>query len=605
MTKGRKARRILLQGTGASAGLAMGPAHRLVSQEYQISNQRVAASEVASEIRQLRRSFAASRDGIRTLRQRLKKQPEDPVDQILASHLMIVQDRELVREMVVAIKTERMNAARAVRSILRAKARYMESLPSELFRARAADIRDVERRVLGHLFGDETSGTAHFPPGSILVACEIAPSDTAAFGPQQVVAFVAERGTLASHVTIMARSRGIPVVVGVSDATETIPHGEVLIVDGERGVVIVSPTRADVAEYKERLKGERRISVMLDSSRRLPGETLDGKRIPVLANIDRPGDAAAAAHSGAEGVGLLRTEFVFMAAAGFPDEERQRRAYEIALQAFESSPVTIRTLDLGGDKCAALMGVSREANPFLGLRGIRFCLENPEIFLVQIRAILRASRQGNARILLPMVSNLEEVHRARYMLDRTAAQLREEGLSVPERVPLGIMIEVPSAVIMSDILAREVEFFSIGSNDLIQYTLAVDRGNERIAYLYNYLDPAVLRAIDQTVRSAHKHGITVGSCGEMSGETLGMLLLVGLNIDELSVAPVRVQRLKAMLSQIRFGDLEAMAHRALEVGSRGDVQRVLRDALAPYPQFQLDERGEQLLCHWRPQEPHS
>ncbi len=598
LVKGRKRRRTVLRGVAASPGQAMGPIYLLVSQEFHVPRRRVPPQAVASEIRRFRGALRLAREEISAVRARLGTNPEDPADQILASHLMIFQDRELMREIAAAIKVERMNAAHAVRRVLVAKTHYLESLPSEVFRTRAADIRDVERRLLGQLLGAESSAGAQIPEGAIVVATEILPSDMAALDPERVAAFVIERGTLASHVTIMARSRGVPAVVGIADIQEVLPENETAIVDGERGFVVVAPSRQDIDAHRASQDRADRLSARLYERKESPGETRDGKRIPVRANIERPGDAAIARAGGAEGVGLFRTEFLFMGAAGFAREVVQQEVYRQVVETFPEHPVTLRTLDLGGDKTASLMGLPREDNPFLGLRGIRFCLEHPEILLVQIRAILRASVGGKAQILLPMISTVSELRRARELVRRAAAELVAAGQETPAEIPVGVMIEVPSAALMSDALARDADFFSIGSNDLTQYILAADRGNEQVASLYNWLDPAVLRAIHHTVRGAGAGGIPVASCGEMSSETLGMLLLVGLGVDELSVAPGQVRRVRALLGGVRASELAKLAERCLAADDIDQVLRVIRETLAPDPQFEFEERDGRWLCHW-------
>lgn len=597
----RKARRLVLNGIGASPGLAKGLARQLVSSDYSVPTARIPAKQVASEIRRVRRALSQSRADISAIRENLKMKPGDPSDQILLSHELFLKDRELMREIATAIKSERMNAAHAVRRIYLAKARYFESLSNDTFRSRAADILDVKRRLIRHLLGTEASQLYHLPRGSILVASEISPSDTAALDPDKVVAFVTERGTLASHVTIMARARGVPAVIGIPDVTSRIHDDVSLIVDGNRGTVIVSPNRQDIADYKVARKREESILHMLNGRKADVAVTRDGRAIPTRANVGGPEDALTAKASGAEGVGLFRSEFFFLGKTGFPSEKTQTESYAKVVSAFGDLPVTIRTLDLGGDKTASLMGDFQEANPFLGLRGIRFCFEHREIFDVQLRAILRAATVGQVRILLPMISNLDELREAKVLINGNIQALRNEGVAVPDQVPVGVMIEVPSAVLMADHLAREADFFSIGSNDLIQYTLAVDRGNERIAPLYDALNPAVLRAIHQTVIGAHGAGIPVGSCGEMSGELLGLLMLIGIGVDEVSVVPSLVRRVKALISSIECGELEKMTRRCLSAGCITEVRRIVTETLKPKEEFQVEERDGRFSCRWFPE----
>lgn len=598
MPRSRKPKRTLLKGIAASPGIVRGTANHLDTHDFVVPGHRVRPGEEAAEIRRLRRCLREAREEVAHLRRRLDRPVDDTADQILASHELLLQDRELTREIVAAIKAERMNAAHAARTVLTAKARYLESLPSELFRERAADIRDVERRILGRLLGEEPSPVGRMAAGSVVVADELGPADTIGLDPERTVAFVTERGTLASHVTIVARSRGLPAVLGVPGALVEIPEGAELIVDGDRGEVIVSPVAAD-RERVARSEARQAHLVSLAGAVGHSPVTLDGVTLPVRANIERPEDAAMAAEAGADGIGLYRTEFFFLGATGFPDEERQRAAYAAVTATFPQAPVTIRTTDLGGDKVAHLMGVPREENAFLGLRGIRFCLRHPEIFRSQVRAILTGTSGGHPRILLPMVSTLEELRAARRIIAECAQQLGEERIPVAETVPVGVMIEVPSAVLVSEYLAEEADFFSIGSNDLIQYVLAVDRGNPRVAPLYDGFDPAVIRALDGAIWGGKQGGIPVGSCGELSSDLLGALLLVGLGVDELSVAAPMVSTIKTLVGQVRRGDLEPIAQACLAARDAAGVRAAIREGLRPYPQFDIESRDGRLICHWQ------
>ncbi|MBM3318570.1 MAG: phosphoenolpyruvate--protein phosphotransferase, partial [Candidatus Eisenbacteria bacterium] len=409
----RRGRRRELQGRGASPGLAVGRAHRLTSREIRVPPDELPLGGAGAEIRRFRRALRAARREIQQLRDRLGRGGDDPGTQILGSHLLILQDRELMREIVAAIAGERLGAAHIAQRVFLAKAHYLESLSSELFRARAADIRDVSNRLLGHLLAEERAPGAGIPEGAVLVAAEIAPSEVAAISPQLVAAMLLQRGTLVSHVTIMARSRGIPAVVGLGEALDDIADGETLLVDGARGLVVVAPQPEDLERFHQGRAREARVAQLLAGAEDRPTETRDGRRVPVLANIDRPEDAGAALAAGAEGIGLFRTEFFFMDAASFPDEETQVGAYREAVRALAGRPVTIRTLDLGGDKQAALMGVAPEENPYLGLRGVRFCLQHPEIFSTQLRALARVAAEGPLRLLVPMVGDVGQLRETR------------------------------------------------------------------------------------------------------------------------------------------------------------------------------------------------
>ena len=576
----RKDKRVVLQGLGASPGQALGPAFLLVSREVDVPVHRVPPEGVAGEIRLFRRAVREARREILVLRERLGLVPEDPGDQILASHLMILQDRELAKEIVAAIKAEQSNAAAIVRRAFAAKAHYLETLASEVFRARAADVRDVQQRLLARLLGRTGGLMGEAPAGSIVVAREITPSETLALTPGGVAGLVTEQGTLMSHVTILARSRGVPAVIGVDAALATVTAGEPLLLDGDRGLVVCSPNDEDVRRHEETRAREKRIAHRVARVEGRPGATRDGRRVPIAANIERPEDAEAARRAGAEGIGLFRTEFLFLAGSGLPGEAAQTSAYEAVSRAFPESAVTIRTLDVGGDKHLPYAMAAREENPFMGLRSVRFTLENPEIFRTQIEAILMAGAHGPVRILFPLITSLDEVRRCKAVVAAAREALAREGATFASDVPLGIMIEVPAAVWQAPALAAEVDFFSVGTNDLVQYLLAADRTNQLVRRYYDHLHPAVLAALRHVAEAARREKCGLSICGEMATEPRAFLLLFGLGYREFSLPAPFIPRTKQLLAGISSADAAETAAECLRQGEASRIAVLLDEALS-------------------------
>jgi len=574
----RASEEIRSRGVPASPGLAEGPAHVVVHEEGPFEERTVAARAVRVEIRRFRVAVRRARDEISALKECLIVDPEDPGTEILDAHLMLLEDPEVLGAITKAIEGEKLAAESAVRRVFRGLSHQLESTGIDYLQSRAIDLRDVKRRILRHL-GVESE--PHKMPSHpvILIARDLPPSETASFDRERVLAFVTEHGGPTSHVAILARSRGIPAVVGMGDLATYVKEGDRVLVDGTSGEIIVRPGAEEARRFHaRRIEREKRIRAT-DSVAGKPAMTLDGREVVLLANIETPEDASFALDAGADGVGLYRTEFFFIREPRLPDEEAQTRVYRQAVRRMRGRPVTIRTMDLGGDKLASYLGTSREDNPFLGMRGIRFSLAHPDIFRAQIRAIYRASAIGKVRIMLPMVSCVDELRAARRLIGECANELRAEGVPIADSIPLGVMIEIPAAVAIADLLAREADFFSIGSNDLIQYSLAVDRGNEKIAHLYNPFHPAVLRLLRETVLAAREAGIPVSSCGEMSGNPLGALVLLGLGCNQLSVSPYQLQIVKRLVRSVRLAGIESLVLAALASPTSSEVVALLESGL--------------------------
>lgn len=565
-----------LTGIAASPGLGIGNAFVLRPPDLSFDPQQTGADTAAEETR-----FAAavekSRAELSGIRARTAERLGEEHAEIFDAHLLMLQDPELLEGVKAGLGTGQ-SAETALVGVSDTFIGVFETLEDEYMRERAADLRDVRNRVLAHLLGRPLTSLGDMPAGSVLVAHDLTPSDTAALDRGAVRGIVTAVGGRTSHSAIMARGLGLPAVVGVGEAALTLEAGQTLIVDGELGRVLVDPSASALAEAQTRAHAyaarRERLLALVGSE----GRTRDGVRIELAANIGSPSDLGIALEYGAEGVGLYRTEFLYMAGDRLPSEEEQVAAYRQVLEGMGEKTVIIRTLDIGGDKAAPYLNLPAEENPFMGFRAIRLCLARPDIFRVQLRALLRASAYGNLKIMFPMVATLEEFREARGLLEEERARLLAEGIAVADHVPLGMMIEVPAAAVLAETFAREAEFFSVGSNDLIGYSMAADRMNEQVSGLYQPLNPSVLKMIALTCEGAAKHGRWVGVCGEMAGDRLAMPLLVGLGVTELSMsAPALLSRREQLLN-LDFAEARALAAEALTLGTAAEVEALVHRA---------------------------
>ena len=573
-----------LGGIPASPGIGVGPAYVVVSEEFAIRDFPIPVERVEDEIQFFNHALESSRRDLIQIRNGIAAELGEHEAAIYDAHLMMLDDPELLRGVIGGIRDHRRNAGVVFRDYMSMVAARMERVENQYLRERRDDILDIERRVLRYLVGMSQRGVADLKHPAIVVAHEIGPSDVALLDRERVLGFVAEVGGRTSHSAIVARGRGIPAVVGVRGATQGVKTGDLCIVDGYRGEVEFSPDLAIAQRYRdqrERLELEHRTLVGIRDE---PAVTTDGRRIELGANIELLSDVDQVFAVGADGVGLFRTEFFYLDRAELPSEEEQFRAYKGVAERMAPRPVIFRTMDLGGDKVASYLGTTHEANPFLGYRGIRFALHHPEVFRAQIRAIYRASAHGRVRIMFPMISNVDELHRASALCAEVAAELRRTGVAHDPDLEIGIMIETPSAVWTSDLLARDAKFFSIGTNDLIQYTLAMDRDNERLAHLYEPLDPAVIRSIHHAIERGHEAGRWVGVCGEMAGDPRIAVLLIGLGVDELSVSCFDLPRVKAAIRGVSSAQARELAEQALTLPTAQAVRDLLSrtlDSLLP------------------------
>ncbi len=568
-----------LKGVSASSGIAIGKAHFVGAEEFAISKRKITLEDVPKEILRFEDALISTRREILDLRKEIETKLDDKHAQIFDAHLLVLEDRVLVEAVINQIKNERINVEYAFGKTVQKYVDTFSRLEDQYLRERVADINDVSRRVLQKLLKKEKTSPAAIKEKVIIVAHDLSPADTAALPKKNILGFITDIGGPTSHTAIIARSLGIPAVVGLENATKFINSGDSIIIDGSAGVVVVNPSLNSQHVYALKQKDEKRSQKTSYLLKKSPSETKDKHRVVIAANIELPEEIDPLLVWGAEGIGLYRTEYMFLGRRDLPSEDEQFLAYSTAAKRVAPHPVIIRTLDLGGDKFLSHPDIPRDMHPFLGWRAIRFCLARPDIFKAQLRAILRASKVGNIKIMFPMISGIEELRKAKEFLEQARREVLQSGYAISRSLEVGVMIEVPSAALTSDIIAREVDFFSIGTNDLIQYALAVDRANEKVAYLYDPIHPGVLRLIKMIIENAHSHDIWVGMCGEMASSLLCAVLLLGLELDEFSVPPPVVPKLKRLIRAMSFAWARETARRALEFSSSRETEKFLTETL--------------------------
>ena len=535
------------KGIAASKGYAIGTVFIQEHEEIIISDAKV--SDIAAEKEKLSKALAQSKEQLEAIKEKTANEIGEHEAQVFEAHLMLLDDVEFTGQMEMTIENDQLNAMKAVQNVTDTFVMIFDSMDDPYMRERAADIKDVSKRIIANLAGKGGNGMENVGANTVVVAHDLTPSDTAQLDRSKVIGFLTNIGGRTSHSAIMARTLEIPAVVGLGNITTSVKNGDTVIVDGIEGVAIINPDEATINEYKARLEKFKAEQEELKKLIDVKTTTKSGRRIEVCGNIGKPEDIDQVLANGGDGVGLFRTEFLYMDRDEAPTEDEQFEAYKYVLEKADGKQVVIRTLDIGGDKTLPYLPLPEEMNPFLGYRAIRLCLDRKDIFRVQIRALLRASVYGNLAVMFPMISGLEEFQQAKAFVEECKAELKAEGIAYSDSIQWGIMVEIPAAAVYADELAKHVDFFSIGTNDLIQYTLAADRMSEKVSYLYNPMHPAVLRLIKMTIDGAHKHGKWVGMCGEMAGDERAIPTLVEYGLDEFSMSATSILTAKNIIME--------------------------------------------------------
>ncbi|WP_421102924.1 phosphoenolpyruvate--protein phosphotransferase [Sporosarcina psychrophila] len=559
----------ILHGISASNGIAIAKAYRFVEPDLSFSKKTV--EDIPEELERFQSAVSISKSELESIRDTAAKGLGADEAAIFDAHILVLLDPELLTSIEDKIKTDHVNAEHALKETSDMFITMFEQMDNAYMRERAADIRDVAKRLLSHLLKVEIVNPSMITEKVIIIAEDLTPSDTAQLNREFVKGFTTNIGGKTSHSAIMARTLEIPAVVGTKEATRLIQDGDIIIVDGFKGEVHINPTSDVIATYEnEQLKYEQQKAEwtkLVDEKT----TTADGHYVELAANIGTPEDLEGVINNGGEGIGLYRTEFLYMGRNQLPTEEEQFVAYKKVLQGMSGKPVVVRTLDIGGDKELPYLNLPKEMNPFLGLRAIRLCLEEQDIFRTQLRALLRASSYGNLKIMFPMIATLDEFRQAKAILEEEKQELLNNNINVATTIEVGIMVEIPSTAILADQFAKEVDFFSIGTNDLIQYTMAADRMNERVAYLYQPYNPAILRLVKMVIDASHKEGKWTGMCGEMAGDEIAIPLLLGLGLDEFSMSATSILKARTQILKLNKSDMVELANEALQMSTAEDV----------------------------------
>ena len=569
-----------LQGIAASDGIAIAKVYTLTEPDLTVTKVTVEDSE--KEVSRLDDALAASIKDVELIKETALKNLGEEEAQVFDAHLMVLSDPELIGQVKDSITSNKVNAESALKEVTDMFISIFAGMEDNPYmQERAADIRDVSKRVLAHLLGVKIPSPATIKDEVIIVAADLTPSDTAQLNRQYVKAFVTDIGGRTSHSAIMARSLEIPAIVGTKEVTSTAKDGDIIIVDGLTGDVFLNPSEEVIAEYRAKAEAFAAQQAEWEKLKDSKTYTKDGHQVELAANIGTPKDLEGVVNNGAEGVGLYRTEFLYMDSHEMPTEEDQFEAYKAVLEGMNGKPVVVRTMDIGGDKELPYLPLPHEMNPFLGYRAIRISLNEPEMFRTQLRALLRASVYGKLRIMFPMIATLNDFRGAKALLEEEKAKLIAEGVAVSDDIQVGIMIEIPAAAVLAHQFAKEVDFFSIGTNDLIQYTMAADRMNERVSYLYQPYNPSILTLIKHVIDSAHKEGKWAGMCGEMAGDQTAVPLLVGLGLDEFSMSASSVLKTRSLISKLTLSDMQELADKAInECATVQEVETLVEEAVS-------------------------
>lgn len=566
---------IILKGIPAAPGIVIGKAYIFGKEELDVERVVISDEQIPLEISRFEDALIQTRQEIIVLQKKIAQEMGTEHGEVFDAHLLVLEDRMLIEEVISKVKREKQCIEFIFSEVLKHYASVFSKIEDEYLKERISDINDVGRRILRNLLGKKRKVLSDLEEKVIVVAHDLSPSDTATMHKNRVIGFVTDIGGKTSHTAIMAKSLEIPAVVGLEIGTVQIKSGDKIIVDGSSGLVIVAPDPETLKKYEVQGEKIRGWSETFVSMKTLTAQTLDGKLVSLAANIEFPEEIPTVIDHGADGVGLYRTEYFYMNRRDLPTEEEQFEAYKNLAASFVDKPVIIRTMDLGGDKFISQFDFPKEMSPFMGWRAIRFCLARPDIFKTQLRAILRASVYGNLKVMFPMISGVEELRKAKILLEEARMELRQRHVSYNDKLDVGVMIEVPSAALTCDILSQEVAFFSIGTNDLIQYSLAVDRTNEKIAYLYEPTHPAVLRLVKNVIEAGHKSNIWVGMCGEMASEPALVILLLGLGLDEFSMPSASILEIKNVIRNISCTQAKEIADEALTLTTGIEVENFL------------------------------
>lgn len=562
-----------LTGIAASKGIAMAPAFILEQPDMDIQKKTV--SDVEEEAARYKKAVATAKEELSAIKEKTLKEMGEDKAEIFSAHLLVLEDPELLDAVEAKVK-EGVNAEFAMKEVSDMYVSMFESMDNEYMKERAADIKDVSKRVLLHLLGMENTNLAEISEETVVIAEDLTPSDTAQLNLAYIKGFATDIGGRTSHSAIMARSMEVAAVVGTKEATASIKTGDFVIIDGLEGTILVNPDENTISEYKEKKEAFARQKEEWAKLINEASVTNDNHHVELAANIGTPQDMEGVLANGAEGIGLYRTEFLYMGRDELPTEEEQFDAYKTVLEKMDGKRVVIRTLDIGGDKELPYLDLPKEMNPFLGFRAIRLCLEKTDMFKTQLRALLRASAYGQLSIMFPMVAAIEEVRQAKALLQEVKEELTASGIEVSNAIEVGIMVEIPSTAAAAEIFAKEVDFFSIGTNDLIQYTMAADRMSEKVAHLYQPYHPAILRLVKNVIDAAHKEGKWAGMCGEMAGEATAVPLLLGLGLDEFSMSATSVLPARSQIRQLSKKDAESLVEEAMTLSTSDEIAELVQ-----------------------------
>ena len=570
----------MITGIPASPGIVFGKALVLKEEKIVLDFQKISEEQIESEVARFYAGREAAVEQLNSIHQRALKSLGEEKAAIFEGHLMILEDEELEEEILDYLRSQKVNASVAASKIIDQQVEMLSEIDDEYLKERAGDIRDIGNRLIKNILGMHIVDLGDIAEESILVAYDLTPSETAQLNLEKVLGFITDIGGRTSHTSIMARSLELPAIVGTNDVTARVNTGDYLILDAVNNRVYVNPTQAEIDELKTLEAKLAEEKAELAKLKDLPAVTLDGHKVEVVANIGTIRDCEGAQRNGAEGVGLYRTEFLFMDRDQLPSEEEQFIAYKEVVEAMEGRLVVLRTMDIGGDKELPYLNLPKEMNPFLGWRAIRIALDRREILRAQLRAVLRASAFGKLAVMFPMIISVEEIRELKSVLETLKAELRAEGKAFDENIQVGVMVETPSAAVNAKFLAKEVDFFSIGTNDLTQYTLAVDRGNELISHLYNPMSPSVLGLIKQVIDASHAEGKWTGMCGELAGDERATLLLLGMGLDEFSMSAISVPHIKKLVRSVSYQEAKALADEALQKPTTAEIEQLIQAFLA-------------------------